>query len=422
MFQILKGKWGPVWVYLFMNGAESFLFGLAFTVNMLFQVTVAGLSPLELVLVGSVLEGTILIFEVPTGLVADAVSRRLSTLIGLALTGASLLIQGALPIFGWILVSQVVWGVGYTFTSGAVTAWLVDEIGDERAGKVFLRETQVSNLTWVAGVPLAVALGSLNLAWPLLLSGGLFMLLTGVLSVRMPETGFHPVRPSGRPLWQSMADSFVTSLKFVRGQPDLRLLFAVAALTGAASEGFDRLMTAHWVRDVGFPGIGGLQPVVWLAGISLLGSLLAAAGARWMEGRVDLRNLNALALVLSLLVAATGVGVVLFALAGGFGTALVGVLGVRVCRALAAPLTQTWLNRSLPSELRATVLSMEGQMDAIGQVGGGPALGAVGNALSVRAAMAVSAVFLVPAVALYRRWKPSVPATPATAVPLEGAQ
>ena len=421
MFRILKDDWNPVWVYLFLNGTESFLFGLAFTVTMLFQVTIAGLNPLELVLVGSVLEGTILVFEVPTGLVADTISRRLSTLIGLALTGVSFLIQGALPVFGWILVSQVVWGVGYTFTSGAVTAWLVDEIGEDRAGTVFLRETQVSNLTRVGGVLLAVALGSLNLAWPLLLSGGLFILLTGVLAVRMPETGFRPVRRSGRSVWHSMAGSFMTSLRFVRGQSDLRLLFTVTALTGAASEGFDRLMAAHWVRDIGFPAIGGLQPVAWLAAISLLGSLLVAGGARWMEARVDLRRLSGLAFVLSVLVAGTAVGMLLFAVAAGFGLALVGVLVVQVSRGLGAPLTQTWLNRSLPSELRATVLSMAGQMDAVGQVGGGPALGAIGNGLSVRTALGVSAAFLLPAAALYRRWKPSPAPAPIPTLPLDGA-
>lgn len=172
MSAFLGRRWEPAFTYLFLNAAQSLFFSLAFTVNLIYQVSTAGLTPLELVLVGSVLEGTILLFEVPTGLVADAVSRRLSVMVGLALTGMSFLVQGAFPIFGWIAFSQVIWGVGYTFTSGATTAWVVDEIGEARAAPLFLRETQLSNISSVAGILMAVIIGSLKLAWPLLISGG----------------------------------------------------------------------------------------------------------------------------------------------------------------------------------------------------------------------------------------------------------
>jgi MFS family permease len=148
--------------------------------------------------------------------------------------------------------------------------------------------------------------------------------------------------------------------------------------------------------------------VAWLAGINLLVSLAAALGARLMEGRVDLEDTRAVARTLSLLVAVTAIGTLVFGLANGFGLALVGTLGVRVSRALAVPLIQTWMNRSLRSDLRATVLSMAGQMDALGQVGGGPVIGWLGSAFSIRAALMASAGALLPAIALYRRWRPPV--------------
>jgi DHA3 family tetracycline resistance protein-like MFS transporter len=412
MSGLLKRRWEPAFTYLFLNAAQSLLFSLAFTVNLIYQVSTANLTPLQLVLIGSVLEGTVLLFEVPTGLVADAVSRRLSILVGLGLTGVSFLIQGAFPIFAWIALSQVVWGVGYTFTSGATTAWVVDEIGEPRAGPLFLRETQISNLTSVAGILMAVVVGSLKLAWPLLISGGLFLVLTAVLALRMPETGFTPAsRTHAGPL-QIMKDSLGESAKFVVAHPGLRLLFTVAVLTGAASEGFDRLRTAHWVREVGFPTLGGLEPVAWLAGINLLVSLLAAIGARLMEGRVDLDDTRALARILSLFVGITAGCMVVFGVADGFAVALVGTLGVRVSRALGYPLIQTWMNRNLRADLRATVLSMAGQMDALGQVGGGPVIGWLGGAFSIRAAILASAGALLPAAALYRRWRqpPEAPA------------
>jgi DHA3 family tetracycline resistance protein-like MFS transporter len=413
----LRGRrWEPAFTYLFLNGAQSLLFSLAFTVNLIFQVSVAQLTPLQLVLVGSVLEGTILLFEVPTGLVADLVSRRLSVLIGLAMTGLSFVIQGAFPVFLWILVSQVVWGVGYTFTSGATTAWVVDEIGEGPAGALFLRETQISNLTSVAGIVIAVVLGSLDLAWPLVLSGVLFLAVTILLAWRMPETGFSPRIPARGGQLHAMRESFGESLRFVAGHSGLRLLFSVAILTGAASEGFDRLRTAHWVRDVGFPAVGGLEPVAWLAGINLLVDLLASIGARLMQGRVKLEDTHALARTLSLLVAITATCSTAFGLASGFGLALIGTVGVRVSRALAIPLIQAWMNRSLRPNLRATVLSMAGQMDALGQVGGGPVIGWLGSAVSIPAALLTSSGALLPAIALYRRWRPPTEA-PAPRIP-----
>ncbi len=400
-------RWEPASVYLFMNASVSFLFGLAFTTNLVYQVSTAQLTPLQLVLVGSVVEATILLFEVPTGLVADGTSRRLSVLVGLGLTGGSFLIQGAFPVFAWILLSQVVWGIGYTFTSGATTAWLVDEIGEAAAGRLFLRETRLSNLVGIAAIPLGVVIGSINLAAPLLISGALFLLLTGVLALRMPETALRPATSGpGRGIWRGMLDTLTRSLRFAGRHPDLRLLFSISAVAGAASEGFDRLMTVHWIRDVGFPTAGGLEPVAWLAAINLTAMLLSAIGARWLERRVDTTDRRQLARALSLLVGVTILGGVAFGLARGFGVALVGSLGVRVSRTLGSPLSQSWLNRSLPSDLRATVLSLEGQMDAMGQVAGGPIIGWIGSAISVPAALVTSAAALLPAAALYRRWRP----------------
>jgi len=92
---------------------------LVFTVNLLYLATVVGLSPLQLVLVGTVLEATCFLFEVPTGIVADLYSRRLSIIIGFLLIGAGFILEGSVPTFAAVLATQVLWGIGYTFTSGA---------------------------------------------------------------------------------------------------------------------------------------------------------------------------------------------------------------------------------------------------------------------------------------------------------------
>ena len=112
-----------------MSAAEGLAVSTVITTSLVYQVETVGLNPLQLILVGTVLEATIFAFEIPTGVVADVYSRRLSVVIGLALTGAGFLLAGSIPLFGALLAASVVGGLGVTFGSGARTAWLADEIG-----------------------------------------------------------------------------------------------------------------------------------------------------------------------------------------------------------------------------------------------------------------------------------------------------
>src|SRR5512136_3456728 len=132
-------KMGAYPLYLMMEGATALLMTMIFTASSIYQVSMVGLSALQLVLVGTTLEAAAFIFEVPTGVVADVYSRRLSVIIGMFLIGLGFIVEGSFPLFLPILLAQVLWGLGYTFTSGATQAWITDEIGEAAAGKAFLR-------------------------------------------------------------------------------------------------------------------------------------------------------------------------------------------------------------------------------------------------------------------------------------------
>jgi DHA3 family tetracycline resistance protein-like MFS transporter len=123
-------------VFLFMELAVAVFTCMVFTTNILYQVTVAGLAPLQLVLIGTTLEVCTFLFEVPTGIVADACSRRLSLITGYLLIGLGFLVEGFFPTFHAILLAQVIWGLGFTFISGARQAWITDEVGEERANQL----------------------------------------------------------------------------------------------------------------------------------------------------------------------------------------------------------------------------------------------------------------------------------------------
>ena len=106
-------------LYLGIQGSFWMFFTMMSMISAIYRVQSAGLDPLQLVLVGTVLEITVFIFEIPTGIVADIYSRRLSTIIGYFLIGLGFMLEGALPFFGTILLAQIVWGIVATFQSGA---------------------------------------------------------------------------------------------------------------------------------------------------------------------------------------------------------------------------------------------------------------------------------------------------------------
>lgn len=96
-------------VYIFIQFSASVFFAMMFTVTSLYEATVAGLTPVQLILVGTTLEISAFVFEVPTGIVADVYSRRLSIIIGYILMGVGFLVEGFFPAFLPILLAQVIW-------------------------------------------------------------------------------------------------------------------------------------------------------------------------------------------------------------------------------------------------------------------------------------------------------------------------
>lgn len=401
-------KWNAMTAYLVMEGGLSLFFSSYAVLSMVYMVKTVGLNPLQLVLVGTVLEATAFLCEVPTGVVADVYSRRLSIIIGVVLIGFGLAFTGLFPLFGTVLVAQVIWGMGYTFTSGATQAWIVDEVGEEQVGKVFLRASQIGNLLGFVGIVLGTLMGLVSLATPIIVSGVALMVLGALLALVMPETNFVPTPRGERGTFGAMRQTFSDGLRMVRGRPLLMTLLVVELVFGAFSEGFDRLWTAHLVDNFRIPTIGVLDVVVWFGIINAVRMLVSVIAAEVIQRRVDTNDQRLVSRVLSLQYLAIIVGVIGFALTRSFGLALVAYWLVGVARSTAAPLFTTWLNLNIDSKVRATVVSMSSQVNAFGQIGCGPAVGWVGTRFSLRHALMVSAVILSPSVWLFGRTRQSM--------------
>lgn len=400
-------KLDAVAVYLAIRGLSSVAFAMYAVVASVYRIVEAGLDPLELVLVGTVLEVSTFLFEIPTGIVSDVYSRRLSLIIGTFLVGAGFIIEGLFPIFGAILIAQVLWGVGWTFGSGAEQAWIADETGGERIGQLFLRGSQAAQIGSIVGIAAGVALASgyiglpvPDLAVPLLAAGSIYIVLGILMALTMPEEGF---RPANARSWTTMAQTFAAGVRTVRLRPTLAAILAIGLCYGAASEPLDRLWNLHLltITDFSLPALPLLEPVAWWGIIDAASLLLGIGAVEAVRRTIEVDDTRIAVRLLSLLNACAFLGVLTFALTENFAVAIAAYLTFRLARGVGEPIRDAWTNRYLDSRVRATVFSMRAQADAFGQVAAGPALGAFAMAASVRAALAAVAALLVPPQAIY---------------------
>jgi DHA3 family tetracycline resistance protein-like MFS transporter len=386
-------------------GLQFFLAMPTWVVISIYLVRDLHLSPLQLVLMGTAMEGTVFLCEVPTGVLADTYSRRLSVTIGYVGMGAAALLVGVFTAPWAIIALWAVWGLAYTFTSGAYQAWITDEVGVDRVHAVFLRGARIGYVGSLLGLGLFVGIGTVSLR-AAVIGGGLVTLLCGIAcALLMPETGFRRRPPEERAsAFGELRGTAASGGRFVRAQPVLLLLIGIALIGGLSAEAYDRLKEAHFIRDIGLPAVGHLDAVVWFGLFSVVTMLLGYFLLGRLQRRFEREGTGRIAWLLLTFTGGEALALLVFALTGNALVAIAGLLGVNLMRGLAGPLWNTWLNQQITdSSVRATVISITGQADAIGQAAGGPALGAVGNVWGIRAALAASALVLVPSLGLFGR-------------------
>jgi DHA3 family tetracycline resistance protein-like MFS transporter len=389
-------------VYLFIEFTASAFFSMMFVTVSLYEATVAGLTPLQLVLVGTTLEISAFLFEIPTGVVADVYSRRLSIIIGYLLMGVGFLIEGLFPAFLPILLAQVIWGLGYTFTSGATQAWISDEIGEEKANALFLRATRYSLVASLIGMGLALFIGANNVAMPIIV-GAIGVLFIGIILIFiMPETSFTPTPQEERTNWQHMLHTFNEGVKAVKLRPRLMTILGVGFFYGLYSEGFDRLWVKHLLDNFDIPIFFGSNQVAFFAVLRIASAVLTIFVVQYVEKKVDSSSSLAIGRAMMLVTGFIAAAMIGFALSPLLSLTLCLYLVIDTLRDVRSPLHTAWVNQKLDSQTRATIHSMSGQVDSIGQIAGGSS-GLVARYLSVKAAIMFSGLLLMPAMGLVSR-------------------
>lgn len=183
----------PTLVYLLVRGLWSLFQGTFSFLLPVYYLQNAGMDPLQLVLVDTVMQVTIFVFEVPTGVVADSYSRKLSVIIGMLTGGLCFMVEGFFPVFAFIILAEFLRAIGVTFISGAFMAWITDEIGVEKVGRVLMRANQASLITGIVSTGLGIWLSTLLPLGVIISAGGLGVALVAVFMVfAMSEENFKP--------------------------------------------------------------------------------------------------------------------------------------------------------------------------------------------------------------------------------------
>jgi DHA3 family tetracycline resistance protein-like MFS transporter len=374
----------PLRVFAVLQAVRGLGLGLI-VVAPIYRIVMAHFGPLELVLAGTVLEVGYFVSEIPTGIVADAYSRRLSCICGAFTMGASWLLEGAFANIWTIMAAQAVLGVGWTFFSGAAVAWIAGELGDDAGAKAVVRGQQGHLGAMVVGGFAGAALGTVRLNLPILAAGASHVALGLYLVAAMRETPFrHDAH--------KMQTILRTGFRTVRRSTVLLTILGAVFLAGMASEGLDRLWEAHLWTNLHLPALGSLSRLYWFAIVGGVGTALsvpALAFARRYVERESNRALAATTIATTLLIAG---GSAIFGLATTLVVAVVAYWAVRVARNVADPAYTVWALRNSEPSVRATVLSMAEQSHSIGEIVSGPPLGLIGRLVSIPAALVASGV------------------------------
>ena len=362
--------------YFVYAGLYTLAASIIWGVNTLFLLD-AGLSIAEVFIANSAYSAGMMVFEIPTGVVADTLGRRVSFLLSIGVLMVSTLayvglaqIDAGLLAFAGVSVFM---GLGFTFYSGAMEAWLVDGVrfhgyaGD--MDRIFGRGQIVSGASMLVGTVGGGVLGQIDLAIPFLVRAGLFVLLL-VLAVRgMHDLGFTPHRVPLRDVPAETSRVARAGVRFGWSHRSLRLLMVATAI---------QLGFFSWAWYAWQPYLLELygRDAVWLAGVvaavlaisMMVGNAIVEVVMRWCGRRTTL--FIAAGGVLTL--ASMGVGIANSVLAAVAALFVAGVaLGVQ------GPVRQSFIHHIVPSEHRATVVSLDSMVSGGGGVAGQSALGAV---------------------------------------------
>jgi len=373
--------------YLILTLLQTLAASLIWGVNTLFLLD-AGLSLTEAFVANAAFTAGMVLFEVPTGVIADTFGRRTSFILG----AATLLVTTAAylglwyvtaGIWWWVLVSALI-GLGFTFFSGATEAWLVDALTatgyDGGVESVFGKGQTVAGAAMLAGTIGGGFLGQINLGLPYAARSILLLAVISAAWVWMHDIGYQPAK--GVAVGEQVRSLLRSSIRYGLGNPPIRMFMFGAPFAAGIGIWIFYAFQPYLLELFGDPDATYLAGIA--AAVFATAQMIGGASVNWVRRRARTRTgvitmevvVGALALV--------GVGLAdKLAIPLGFWVAITLLALTALVSALSTPMQQAYMNDCIPSEQRATVLSFASLMGSAGGVVSQPALGRVADVFSL---------------------------------------
>lgn len=361
--------------YYVLAGLYTLAASLIWGVNTLFLLD-AGLSITEVFVANSIFSAGMVLFEIPTGVIADTMGRRASYLLSIAVLAITtvLYIVASRTDSGVVMFSVVslFMGLGFTFYSGALEAWLVDALRsvgfDGELDHVFARSQQVTGLAMLVGTTSGGLLGQIDLVVPFGVRCLLLVFLLAIAWRSMHDMGF-----TSRPLMlanigSELREQTRVGVAYGWNQPGLRLLM----LSGLARGAF--LAWAFYAAQPYFLELLEDDGKIWVVGIiTALMSLSTIAGNQLVE--LLTRTCRRRSSIILGATITTSIGLVVMGATSSFWVAVPAFLLVTGSMGVIMPVRQAYVHHVAPSEHRATVISFDAMVGSMGGVGGQLGLG-----------------------------------------------
>jgi hypothetical protein len=322
--------------------------------------------------------------------IADTISRKWSLVIFHILVGFSMVVTGLVTSFPALVATQMLWGIAWTFASGADVAWVTDELNQPaRTSAVLTAQARWQQIGAAGGM-----LGFGALAWvtdrgtAMVIAGGMMALLGLYVAARFTERRFTPTRTQHV---RQATTILRRGVALARRDREILVVFAATFLVNGAAVAFGRLYPKQLV-DLGFPTRP--DPIVWFTGLGIVTFVAGALALRIVEARIAGAGVARRAYA-----AACGIGafgVLLLTVAPGF---LVAGAGVLLVAGITQPVTRAvgaiWVNSRASSDVRATVQSFLAQVEYSGGILCGVALSAIAQATSITGALTGACALVV---------------------------
>ncbi len=388
--------------YLVISGLFTLSASLIWGINTLFLLD-AGLSIFEVFVANAVFTAAMALFEIPTGVVADTRGRRASFLLSEAtLTVGTLAYVGVAAMEGGLLLfclAGVILGLGYTFYSGAVEAWLVDALKAtgyrHELDGVFARASIVASIAMIVGTVGGGVLGQIHLSIPYLARAALVLMAFAVGFRTMHDIGFTPRTLRLQGIVGEMRKVATAGITYGWRAPAVRLLVMDAFLTW----GF--FSWAWYAWQPYFLELYG-EDAIWLSG--LIAALFALAGiaGNALVGRLAKPGRRRT----TILIGAAGLTTVTMVATGAvrsfWVTVPIFLLGA-IAGGVLQPVRQTYLHHSIPTSERATLVSFDALMGSLGSVGGQTGLGYLSQERSIPVGFVVGGLATILAIPIFGR-------------------